>query len=50
MIQIYMHQTLVLMQATELNLLEEIAPLLIKKECRSGLVYFELTEKEDVAK
>ena len=38
------------MQATELNVLEEIAPLLVKKECQSGLVYFELTEKEDVEK
>lgn len=45
-----MHQTLLYMQATELNVLEEIAPLLVKKECQSGLVYFELTEKEDVEK
>jgi len=39
-----MTQTLVLMQATDLKLIEEIAPLLIKKECKSGLVYFELDE------
>ena len=39
-----MHQTLILMQAIELAKLEEIAPRLIKKECSSGLVYFELIE------
>lgn len=40
-----MHQTLILMQATELDKLEEIAQRLIKKECSSGLVYFELVEE-----
>lgn len=40
-----MHQTLILMQTTELAKLEDIAPRLIKKECSSGLIYFELVEE-----
>lgn len=44
---VYLQQTLAILQHIDLPFLESILPRLIKKECNSGLVYFELKKEED---